>query len=180
MSATADVAARLERLESAAQIRELAHRYALALDSRDIDMLVGLYVDDVWVTRDRSGRAAMREVVSDTVMREVGLTILHVGNHVIDFDGPDHAHGVVYCRGEVQTDEDTFISQAIHYGDTYARRDGRWYFTRRKHILFYGVEFGRRPVDLPPANWPEHHTGKGLLPEMWPSWQDFWGPVQTD
>jgi len=175
-----DLAARIDRLQSAAEIRSLAHLYAVYLDSRDVDALAGLFVEDVWVTPTTKGREAMREALSTKVIREVGLTILHVGNHVIDFDGPDDARGVVYCRAEVQTDAETLISQAIHYGDTYSRRRGRWYFVRRKHELFYGVEIGRRPVDLPPANWPEHHTGKGTVPERFESWQRFWERTSSD
>ncbi len=52
--------------------------------------------------------------------------------------------------------------------------DGRWYFVRRKHLLWYGSELGQSPLGLPPANWPEHQTGKGTLPESWDSWQRFW------
>jgi hypothetical protein len=36
--------------------------------------------------------------------------------------------------------------------------------------------WGRRPLGLAPANWPEHHTGRGELPEAWESWPEFWGP----
>ena len=30
------------------------------------------------------------------------------------------------------------------------------------------------PLGLPPANWPEHHTGTGELPDAWPTWHAFW------
>ncbi|MEE8146958.1 MAG: nuclear transport factor 2 family protein, partial [Longimicrobiales bacterium] len=94
-------------------------------------------------------------------------------NHVIDLDDDDHAHGVVYCKGEIQ-DGERWITQAIQYRDRYQRRNGRWYFVRRKHLLWYGSELGQSPLGLPPANWPEHNTGKGTLPESWESWQRFW------
>ena len=45
----ADTDARLDRLESLAEIRQLPYRYALAVDSRDMDALVGLFVPDVRV-----------------------------------------------------------------------------------------------------------------------------------
>jgi protein-tyrosine phosphatase len=45
---------------------------------------------------------------------------------------------------------------------------------RRRHLLWYGAEVGESPVGLPPANWPEHHTGRGELPEEWPTWREFW------
>jgi ketosteroid isomerase-like protein len=167
-------AARLDRLESIEAIRQLVARYALATDSRDLDTLVALFVDDVQVAADRRGREALREFF-DRSLREVGVTILHVGNHVIDFDDADHARGVVYCRGEAQVD-DRWVLQAIQYRDTYERREGAWYFVRRKHLLWYGAELGQSPLGLPSANWPEHHTGTGELPEAWETWRRFWRP----
>ena len=53
-----DVEVRLERLEAYEQIRQLVARYALAVDSRDIATLVGLFVEDVEVGRER-GREAL-------------------------------------------------------------------------------------------------------------------------
>jgi ketosteroid isomerase-like protein len=167
-------AERLDRLESIEAIRQLVARYALATDSRDLGALVALFVDDVHVGADRRGHDALREFF-DRSLREVGVTILFVGNHVVDFEDADHAHGVVYCRGEIQVD-DRWVIQAIQYRDTYERRDGTWYFVRRKHLLWYGAELGQSPLGLPPAHWPEHHTGQGELPEAWETWRDFWGP----
>jgi uncharacterized protein (TIGR02246 family) len=165
-------AARLDRLESVEAIRQLVARYASATDSRDLDALVELFVDDVRVGEDSRGREALRAFF-DRSLREVGVTILFVGNHVIDFDDDDHARGVVYCRGEIQVD-DRWVIQAIQYRDTYERRDGAWYFVRRKHLLWYGAELGQSPLSLPPANWPEQHTGSGELPAAWETWRRFW------
>jgi len=162
----------MNRLVARDEIRQLAYRYALATDSRDLDTLVSLFVEDVQVGRDSFGREALRSSF-DEQLRSVGITILFVGNHLIDFDDEDHARGVVYCRGEIQ-DGDRWIQQAIQYRDLYECHQGRWYFVRRRHLLWYGAELGQSPLGLPPANWPEHHTGRGTLPESWESWQRFW------
>jgi hypothetical protein len=168
-----DLEVRVDRLESTEAIRQLVSRYALATDSRDLDALVALFVDDVRVGADQRGRDVLRAFF-DRTLREVGVTILHVGNHVIDFDDADHARAVVYCRGEVQVD-DRWIVQAIQYRDQYERRGRDWFFVRRRHLLWYGAELGQSPLGLPPANWPEHHTGRGELPEEWDTWRGFWG-----
>ena len=165
----------LERLIARDEIRQLVYRYALATDSRDLDTLVSLFVDDVRVGRDRVGREALRADF-DRQLRGVGVTILFVGNHLIDFEDADRAEGVVYCRGEIQ-DGDRWIQQAIQYRDHYQRREGSWYFARRVHLLWYGAEVGENPLTLPPTNWPQNHTGKGTLPESWQTWQTFWGPA---
>jgi ketosteroid isomerase-like protein len=102
---------RIDRLESTEAIRQLVARYALATDSRDLDALVALFVDDVQVGENGRGRDALRAFF-DRSLRDVGVTILFVGNHVIDFDDDDHARGVVYCRGEIQVD-DRWVIQAI-------------------------------------------------------------------
>ena len=162
----------VERLVAYEEIRQLAARYALATDSRDLDTLVELFVDDVQVGRDRFGRAALREAF-DAALRSIGTSILNVGTHVIDLMDDDSATGAVYCKGEIQ-DGDRWIHQAILYRDTYARRDGRWYFVRRRHDLWYGAEVGTNPLGLPPANWPEHHDGLGTVPAVFPTWDAFW------
>jgi len=168
------VAARLDRLAAAAQIRQLPARYASYLDSRDVDSLVGLFVHNVRVGGGRYGRAALREVFFDESLHRIGVTILHAGNHVIDFDGPDRARGLVYCHAEIQTGAHDLITQAICYRDGYARHDGRWYFPHRDHLLYYGVRYGQRPIGLPPADWPASDVGLGTVPQAWPTWTAFW------
>jgi ketosteroid isomerase-like protein len=162
----------LERLLAHEEIRQLASRYAVAIDSRDLDALVALFVDDVQVGRSARGRDALRASFDES-LRAIGVSILNVGTHVIDLLDEDHATGTVYCHGEIQ-DGERWIRQAIVYRDTYERRDGAWLFVRRIHELFYGAEVYVNPLGLPPANWPEHHDGRGTLPERWETWREFW------
>jgi ketosteroid isomerase-like protein len=162
----------VERVVARDEIRQLAYRYALAIDTRDLDALVSLFVPDVRVGRDGSGRAALRESFAES-LSSIGVSILFVGNHVIDFQDDRNATGVVYCRGQIQ-DGERWIEQAIQYRDLYERRGDAWLFVRRRHLLWYGVETAERPLDQAPANWPEHHVGRGTLPEDVPTWQAFW------
>ena len=161
------LAQRIDRLDAYRQIRALVARYGRDLDARDMDGLLGLYVPEV---RDRLRQALVAP------LQRVRMTILHTGTHVIDFEDADHATGAVYCHAEVQNDELNWITQAIHYGDRYVRRDGRWYFAAaRRHELFYGADHGIRPNGLPRADWPHHDTGTGTLPERRETWRQFWG-----
>jgi uncharacterized protein (TIGR02246 family) len=162
----------LERLVAHDEIRMLAARYALAVDSRDLDALVALFVPDVQVGSHASGRDALKGFF-DRSLHEVGVTVLQVAGHVIDLDDDHHAHGTVYCRAGVQ-EGDRWVEQAIAYLDTYERRDGRWLFVRRDHHLFYGVQASERPLAQEPARWPARSTGVGTLPDVWPSWGAFW------
>lgn len=162
----------LKLLFARQEISQLASRYAIFLDARDIDQLVDLYVPDVRVGRDLRGHDALRSDFQAS-LGSVGVTFLHVGNHLIDLQDDDHATGIVYCRGEIQVGT-RWIQQAIQYHDRYQRVDERWLFVRRKHLLVYGADLGENPLELPPANWPAHHTGRGTLPESLETWQRFW------
>ena len=166
----------LQRLVAIDQIRQLASRYAIAMDARDLDALVALFVEDVRLGPDASGRDALRSDF-DRQLRGIGISILFVGNHVIEFDDDRHATGVVYCKAEVQ-DGDRWVHQALQYRDRYEQRGGEWFFVRRVHLLFYGVAYeagaDANPLALAPADWPENHTGRGTIPESWESWKRFW------
>lgn len=178
-----DLLARIDRLEAIEAIRRLAAGYAVALDARDLDALVGLFVDDVRVGRDLRGHDALRAFF-DVSLREVGVTVLHVAGHVIDLDAddPDRADGIVSCRAEVEllpgpdnAGPSTWVVQAIQYHDRYARTAVGWRFVRRRHLLTYGAPLGVDPLTLPPADWPASQIGRGQLPESLPTWQEFWG-----
>ncbi|WP_419919179.1 nuclear transport factor 2 family protein [Candidatus Poriferisocius sp.] len=163
----------IERLLAHEEIRQLAARYAVAVDRRDLDALVELFIDDVRVGRDTYGRDALRADFEQS-LATIGPSILNIGTHQIDLIDDNHATGHVYCKGEI-ADGDRWIHQAIRYDDTYERRDGHWYFVRRIHKLFYGAEVGVNPLSLPPADWPEHHDGIGTLPYEEPTWRAFTG-----
>ena len=149
----------LERLWDLQDIRQLAYRYAYAMDSRDFEGMSSLFVEtaepapppavDIHVCRQR-----MPEF-----FRNVGSSTLFVGNHLIDFDAPDRAHGSVYCLAFF--DAHRFIDQAIIYQDRYERHDGGWLFLKRDHLLWWGVERTPNPMHQPPANWPASQIGAG-------------------
>ena len=94
--ATADE--RLDRLESLAEIQQLAVRYALALDSRDMDMMVELFVPDVRVGRDEVGREALKRWY-DRTMSFPRVSCHFVGNHVISLGAKQSVAGVVSLTG---------------------------------------------------------------------------------
>lgn len=165
----------IERLLARDEIRDLAHRYAYAVDHRDIDLLVSLYVPDVRVGGADTGPEALRRFWVES-LRQIGVSILFVGNHLIDVETDDRATGTVYCIARIE-DHGRWIEQAIRYDDTYERRDGHWLFVRRRHHLWYGVEAAERPLDQAPANWPESQVGRGTVPQDTASWTAFWRDV---
>lgn len=162
----------VERLLAYEEIRQLAARYALAVDSRDVGALVELFVEDVHASPGITGREALRAVF-EAPLRADRVSILQISTHVINLVDVDHAYGTVYCRCEMG-DDGKWARQMIAYEDSYQRRQGRWYFVRRKHQLFYGTETDERPLAQEEARWPERPVGRGTVPFEWPTWKAFW------
>jgi hypothetical protein len=167
----ADLLARLERLEADAAIRSLAARYALAVDTRNLDDLVALFVPDVRASRDEVGRAALRAAF-DRTLRGFGRSVHLVGGHVIEVDGPDTANGVVYCRAEHEW-EGQWIVMAMQYVDDYARPEGEWLFRRRRPLCWWARDELDRPGGPEWVRWPGREALR-RLPEWWPAWDRFW------
>jgi ketosteroid isomerase-like protein len=163
----------LDRLLAYEEIRQLAARYALAMDSRDFECLAGLFVEDYRHWDGRTGRAPLREEfdrIFGATPGWVGFT--QVGGHVINLLDADHAHGTLHCSAELG-DRGHWVRQKIVYEDVYERRDGTWYFVSREHHLFYGADAGDRPLDQQPAEWPKNIVGVGTAPGVWPTWRSF-------
>ncbi|HSW20475.1 MAG TPA: nuclear transport factor 2 family protein, partial [Ramlibacter sp.] len=152
----ADLASRIERLESLDAIRQLASKYALAIDVRDLDAVVSLYVPDIRVGPQAQGRAALREVF-DRVLRGFTTTSHQVQNHVIEFDDADHAQGLVTCRCEHEVETPAGAMWVVVqnlYHDRYERAAGHWYFRGRVQNRLYGTAVDDPPVGLLKDRWP--------------------------
>jgi hypothetical protein len=167
-----DLEARLDAIESRLAIGQLPIRYALAVDSRDIDSWVELFVPDVRVAPGVTGREALKAQISRLV-RQFKRSIHQVVGHRIDLDpeDADRATGAVYCRAEHEVG-DRWIVMAICYFDTYERVDGDWLFRRRKERHWYAADVLRRPQDVGFADWDL--AGVPALPSEFPTWSRFW------
>lgn len=170
------LALRIDRLESTAAIQQLPMRYALAVDGRDVDGWVDLFVDDVDCGRHGRGRDALRGVIAGA-LASFYRSVHQICGHRIEFDDADHAHGTVYCRAEHE-DGGRWIVMAIAYFDTYARRDGAWYFVRRRERHWYAADWEERPA-APFTGWAAHPTPPEL-PQAFEHWRPFWADRPAD
>ena len=168
-----DLLARVDRLESTEQIRQLVARYCLALDMRDLDSLVNLFCPDVQVSRSEQGRQALRRWFDETLRVQFTGTAHVTGNHIIEFDDADHAHGAVYSRNEHETGPEWVIMTML-YWDRYERVDGRWLFRRRLPLYWYATDLNKPPVGDMKMRWPGREPYRGSFHELFPSWQEFW------
>lgn len=142
-------------MTGAAEPAELAHRYAVALDRKDLDALAGLFVPAI--------AEKVRAQLAPAIER-LGVTVLSVTTQVVDRVDEDHATGVVYCTAEIEDPDEGWIRQSIVYQDRYERHDGRWYLKARDHQLVYGIRQADQPLAQPPADWPTRQVGRGTYP----------------
>jgi uncharacterized protein (TIGR02246 family) len=173
MTLESDLAARIDRLESLDAIRQLPAKYALALDMRDMDAMVSLFPDDVRVGKDASGRLALRAYMDRTLRSPFTGTSHHIGGHVIEFDDPDHAHGVVYSKNEHETGDEWVIMQMM-YVDDYVRQGGRWFFARRLPLYWYATDLNKPPIGDKKMRWPGTEWVEGNFHKLFPSYAEFW------
>jgi hypothetical protein len=167
MARPASLEARLDRLESESEIRQLVAKYCLALDMRDLDALCGLFPEDVRVSKHESGRRALRRWFDETLRVQFTGTAHVTGNHIVEFDDADHARGLVYSRNEHETG-DAWISMTMMYWDRYVRIAGRWLFRRRLPLYWYACDLRTPPVGENKMRWPGRAPWRlrGLLPEL--------------
>lgn len=134
-----DLEAEIARLAAKDEIRELTARYCHAVVDGDAAAIVDLFcADGVFRahTLAPAGHAELREFYSGGVGGRTHKPF--VQNHVIEFDGPDHAHG--RCSVEIRVLQDgVAYTQAGHYLDRYRREDGRWKFAERHYHRYHNV-----------------------------------------
>ena len=167
----------MERIESHLAIQQLPIRYAMAVDGRDVDTWVNLFVPNVRVTRETEGREALAAQITG-MLRTFGRSIHQICGHRVDFDAADedHATGAVYCRAEHEVD-DRWIVMAICYFDDYRRIDGEWLFRRRREKHWYASDINEHPQSVDFDSWK--NGASPSLPADFPTWEPFWSTNST-
>lgn len=168
---------RLGQLLARDEIRQLAERYALAVDGKDLDGLASLFVPEVDNGRYGPGHEGLKTFY-DHSLRKFHCSMHLVGNHVIDFQGDQEATGIVYCRAHHHVvDPDHWFDVALAYWDTYEQVAGRWLFVRRRVKSWYRQDVGH-PARSTDRRAPEVATSGPTrghqMPEAFETFDDFW------
>jgi hypothetical protein len=167
----------LAELMSRDRIRQLAERYALAVDAKNLDVIAGLFADDVDNGQYGQGPEGVKTFF-DHVLRLFHCSIHVVANHVIDFDDAEHAHGVVYCNAQHHVLEpEHWFDQALAYWDAYERIDGQWCFRTRTVRAWYRQAFGHPVHGAERVVLDAGTVGTGgniQMPEAFPTFGTFW------
>jgi ketosteroid isomerase-like protein len=166
-----------EELLARDRIRQLAARYALAVDAKDVDGIAKLFVDDVDNGRYGLGHEGVRRFY-DQSLRKFHCSMHLIGTHVIDFDDDDTAQGIVYCRAHHHVlQPEHWFDEALAYFDTYERIAGEWRFRRRRVRSWYRQEVGH-PVNGPHRVSPTIESSgpkRGArMPEAFSTFDAFW------
>ena len=170
------LAERVDRLEALHAIGQLAIRYAVAVDGRDVESWLALFPQDVCCGRHGTGREVLRSLIVPQ-LRSFYRSIHSLGGHRVELDGPDRGRGIVYCRAEHEVGE-RWMVMTVAYFDDYVRQDGDWYFARRRERHWYSADQAERPA--PPFHrWPEDAPAE-RLPAEFPTWLAFWNETEED
>jgi hypothetical protein len=169
------VSDRAERAADVVDIQQLAIRYAIGVDQRDVDLVADQFVPDVACGHWGTGREAFKQMYTENDAT-IDVTIHRVTNHMVDIVDADRATGIVYLDADHRMHDGTWARLTGAYHDDYVRIDGRWLIEARKLLFWF------RDADaLPPttrrdteyrtfAKWP-------TLPDAWPTWHAFWERV---
>jgi ketosteroid isomerase-like protein len=118
------------------EIRALTHRYGLALDTFDLDGIVDVFTPDgifdcsAFGLEVCDGQESIRTFFDHN--QQVMANQIHMfSNHIIDFDGPDEAHGTNYLEQDGYTHDGARIQCLGLNRDEYVRTDNGWRIKRR-------------------------------------------------
>ncbi|WP_428338895.1 nuclear transport factor 2 family protein [Mycobacterium sp.] len=171
-----DLSRRVQRIEDLLEIQQLAVRYAMAVDERDVDAWVNLFVPDVEAGKGGVGRPALRDFIT-AQLRLFYRSIHQIVGHRIDPLSSDRASGSVYCRAEHEVGK-RWIVVALRYDDDYRKVGGAWYFARRTDKHWYEADVNDWPQHVSFHGWPDAPR-RPLLPEPSDCWSAFWHGADT-
>ena len=151
---------------------------------RDIDALVNLFAEDIRIGKDKVGRAHFKKWMDETLRIQFTGTAHHIGNHIIEFEDPDRAVGVVYSKNEHETPTQEggceWVIMQMLYWDHYERIKGCWYFRRRLPCYWYATDLNKPPCGENKMRWPDRDEYEGAFHSLFPSWQRFWAEPPSD
>ncbi len=153
----------LEWLVALEEIRQLKARRDRYADAHDWQAYQDLHAPD-HVSENvgfPSWTSSEEMIANVSAIMDTMTTVHHSYDAEIVFDTPDSARGIwAMLGGQVAPAEGdpTWRLDFGYYHESYARRDGRWVFTRRRWHRYWGVGSAGAtlPDEHPPgSSWPE-------------------------
>jgi ketosteroid isomerase-like protein len=120
-----------DQLADLEAIRALTHRYGLALDTFDLEGVLAVFAKDAvfdctaFGLERLDGRESLRRFFEHN--EQAMATQMHLfANHIIEFDGPDDAHGTNYLLQDGYTKDGNRIQCLGLNRDRYVRTEDGW------------------------------------------------------
>lgn len=118
------------------EIRELGLKYCHYMWQKDM-RVVDLYTEDGRYGDRASGRSALIDFYTGA-FENVAYPHPYAHNHVVEFDGPDHATGV--CYNDLRfLDDGVMRIIAGFWADEYVSVDGAWKFKSRDFTPHFSI-----------------------------------------
>jgi SnoaL-like domain len=146
--------------EAPQELRDLAYRYAWAVDRRDAAAIIPLFTAEGAVRGfgtnpiDYTGPQRLSEMMADLGMFE--KTMHNVFNQLFERGADGEVTGLTYCIAShmLPGDEPMLIDMAIWYHNRYAQEDGVWKFTERRLEVLWT------------ENRPAKHFAPGIMSKL--------------
>jgi hypothetical protein len=168
MTVTADLEARIRRLEDRAELQELVIRYFNGCDFPDWDLLRRTFADDA----EFAGGVGRDDIIlklqqwKDEVATGPTLHWPDAMSFSFDDSEPDRATGIIGSHWELGVG-DRSLWAAARYVDSYVRERGEWRIHRRTIELWHVVpweEVAETMTSPTPVRWPGMPEAPGNLP----------------
>jgi ketosteroid isomerase-like protein len=124
------------RVADLEEIRALTHRYGLALDTFDLDGIVGVFTPDgtfdctAFGLEVCDGSESIRAFFAHN--QQVMANQIHMfSNHIIEFEGADAARGTNYLQQDGYTHDGARIQCLGLNRDRYVRTEDGWRISAR-------------------------------------------------
>lgn len=133
---TATESVQQDRATDINDIIKATHRYARGLDTSRPEEAIAAFTDDAYWDATGIGldRFEGRGQILDFFRRDASATTEQyhaITNHLIEFDGPDTAHGTNYVIAEARTTSGGYIKAVAVNEDEYRRTSGGWKISAR-------------------------------------------------
>ncbi|MCD2114167.1 nuclear transport factor 2 family protein [Rhodococcus rhodochrous] len=169
----------LARLIAKDEIRDLAGRYALAVDDHDIDSVLSMFTQDgvfEVAGRELRGHNAIRPFYIDSMDRY--HTMLHTPEiHLVTLVDDTNATGIMTGHAELAV-HDTLMMTAFRYHDRYTRTENGWLFQRRSVSFMYALPFESMSSSFRSTKrirWPQTRYSEADYPESASTWNTYRG-----
>jgi hypothetical protein len=166
---SADLGARVQRLEDRAALQDLVVRYFLAADDDDEQGLASTFTPHAAFFASGTPCGTSRDAIVDFIRedrRNMGVTV-HTPNYVLlEFTDDDHAKGTVGAHLELARGGTT-VYGAVRYLDQYERTQEGWRFARRDMATIHIGDWRDVATSLTAerrVRWPQQEPTTADLP----------------